>query len=87
MGGMVMDKCKNGQKKSCKHSKGGYKRLQLGNVYTCNGFLQRMRKFEEANSIIFFHKLIQRFVDQKFGNQLSTKYMKLQKKLYAILSR
>ncbi len=44
MGGLTMDKCKDRQRKSCvtetnyKHSKGGYGRLPLGNVYTCHGF-------------------------------------------------
>jgi len=60
-----MDKCEYRQRKSCitktncKHSEGRYGNLQLGDVYTCNGFFQRMRKFEEGDSIIFFHKRIQ----------------------------
>jgi hypothetical protein len=37
------------------------KRLQLGNVYTCNGL-------EKANSRAFFHTLIERFVNRRFGN-------------------
>ncbi len=75
MGGMVMGKCENRQKKSCivqtycKDFKGGYKRLQLGEVYTCHGFLQRSFEFEEANSKTFFHKLIQWFVNRGFGNR------------------
>ncbi len=54
MGGMAMGEWKNKQRKSCiaqtnyKHSKGGYGRLPLGNVYTCHGFLPRTRKFEKA---------------------------------------
>jgi len=54
MGNMVMGKCKNKQKKSCiaqinyKHFQGGYERLQLGNVYTCHGFLQ-MHEFEKVH--------------------------------------
>jgi hypothetical protein len=61
MGGMVMGECKNRQRKSCiaqtnyKHFQGGYGILQLGNVYTCHGFLQKTCKLE--NSITFFHKL------------------------------
>jgi hypothetical protein len=62
MGGLTMDKCKDRQRKSCitetnyKHSKGGYGRLPLGNVYTCHGFLKIMHKFEEADFKTFFHK-------------------------------
>jgi hypothetical protein len=43
MGILVMGKCEDRQKTSCiiktnyKHSKGGYRRLLLGNVYTCHG--------------------------------------------------
>jgi len=64
MGGMVMGKCEDKQKKFCmtktnyKHSDGGYRRLPLGDVYTCHGFFKRTCKFEEANSITFFHKFI-----------------------------
>jgi hypothetical protein len=61
MGGMVMGECENKQNtKSCivqtyyKHFKGGYKRLQLGKVYTCHGFLQRSCEFEESDSKTFF---------------------------------
>jgi hypothetical protein len=42
MGGLVMGECKDRQRKSCitetnyKHSKGGYGRLSLGDVYTCH---------------------------------------------------
>ncbi len=72
---------------NCKYFEGGYGRLQLGDVYTCHGFLQRTCKFEEAYSKIFFHKFIQRFVDKRIGNQLSTKFMKPQKQLYVILGR
>jgi len=44
MGGMVMGKCKDKQRKSCiaqidcKHFQGIYGRLQLGDVYTCQQF-------------------------------------------------
>jgi hypothetical protein len=47
MGGMAMGKCENKQRKfhiaqiNCKHFQGIYGRLQLGDVYTCHGFLQR----------------------------------------------
>ncbi len=71
MGSMVMGKCEDKQIKSCitetnyKYSKGGYGRLQLCDVYTCHGFLQRTCKFEKADSKIFFHNLIQWFVINK----------------------
>ncbi len=53
---------------NCKHSKGGYGRLPLGNVYTCHGFLQRTHGFEKVDSITFYHKLTQQFVDKGFNN-------------------
>jgi hypothetical protein len=59
-----MGKCKDKQKKSCnietnyKHSKGGYGRLPLHNVYTCHEFFKRMCKFEKPHSRTFFHKFI-----------------------------
>jgi hypothetical protein len=61
------------KKKSCiaqknyKHSKGGYGRLPLGDVYTCHGILSRMHKFEKTNSKTFLHKFIVGFVDEKLG--------------------
>ncbi len=69
-----MDKCEDWQKKSYnaqtnyKHYERGYEKLPLGNVYTCNGFLPRMGKFEKPNSKTFFHKLIEGFVNRRFGN-------------------
>jgi hypothetical protein len=74
MGGVVMCKWKYRQKKSyiietnCKHSKRGYGKLPLGDVYTCHGFLQKTCKFEENDSKTFFHKLTQWFVDIGFSN-------------------
>ncbi len=74
MGGMAMGECKNKQRKSCitqtnyKHSKGGYGRLPLGNVYTCHRFLPRTHKFEKAGSRTFLPKFIKGFVDKGFGN-------------------
>ncbi len=44
IGDLTMGECENRQRKSynietnCKHSKGGYGKLPLGNVYTCHGF-------------------------------------------------
>ncbi len=44
IGDLAMGECENRQRKSynietnCKHSKGGYGKLPLGNVYTCRGF-------------------------------------------------
>ncbi len=52
MGSVVMGKCKNRDWKSCiiktncKHFEGGYRRLPLGDVYTCHEFFKRMREFE-----------------------------------------
>jgi hypothetical protein len=45
-----------------------------------------MHEFEKTNSKIFFHKLNQQFVNKWIGNQLSIKFMKLKKQLYAIIS-
>ncbi len=65
MGNMVMGKWEDGQKNSfCnetnyEHSQGWYGGLQFGNVYTCNGLLQRTCEFKETNSKAFFHKLIE----------------------------
>jgi hypothetical protein len=44
MGSLVMGDCKDRQRKfcniktNCKHSKRGYGRLSLSDVYTCHGF-------------------------------------------------
>jgi hypothetical protein len=54
----------------CKHFQGRYGRLQLGDVYTCHGFLQRTCELEEVDSKTFFHKLIEQFVDKGFGGPL-----------------
>ncbi len=57
MGGMEMGKCQDKQRNSCitqtnyKHFQGIYGRLQLGDVCTCHGFLQRRYEFEKANSL------------------------------------
>jgi hypothetical protein len=40
----------------------------LGDVYTCNGFLPRMGKFEKLDSKTFFYNPIEGFVDRRFGN-------------------
>ncbi len=74
MGGMVKGECQDGQRMSCitqtnnKHFEGGYRKLPLGDVYTCHEFIQIMRKFEETNSKTFFHKLITWFVNERFGS-------------------
>jgi len=74
MGSMMMGKCQDKQKMFCitqtnyKHFEGGYGKLPLGDVYTCHGFFQIMCEFEEANSKIFFHKLITQFIDKRFEN-------------------
>ncbi len=73
-GHMVMGKFKNWQRKyyivqiNYKHSKGGYGRQPMGDVYTCNGFLPRMGKFEKIDSRTFFYKLIKRFVNGGISN-------------------
>jgi hypothetical protein len=49
-----MGECKDRQRKfyiietNCKHCKGGYGRLPLGDVYTCHGFFLRTWKFEKS---------------------------------------
>ncbi len=55
---------------NCKHFQGRYKRLQLGNIYTCHGFLQRTNEFKETNSKTIFHKFIKQFVDKRLGKPL-----------------
>ncbi len=73
-GHMVMGKFKNWQRKyyivqiNYKHSKGGYGRQPMGDVYTCNGFLPRMGKFEKIDSRTFFYELIKRFVNGGISN-------------------
>ncbi len=70
---MEMGKCEYWQRKlyivqtNYKHSEGGYGRLSFGDVYTCNGFLLRMGKFEKVDSKTFIYKLIERFVNKVFG--------------------
>jgi len=74
MGGMAMGEWKDRQRKYCiaeinyKHSKGGYGRLPLGNVYRCHGFFPTTHKFEKTSSKTFFPKLIKEFVHGGFGN-------------------
>jgi hypothetical protein len=63
MGGMVMDKYKDGQIESyynetkCEHFQGWYGGLQFGNVYTCIGLLQRTCELKEVNSKAFFSQV------------------------------
>ncbi len=74
MGGMVTGEWKDRQIKfciaqtNCKHFIGGYGSLPPGNIYTCHWFLPRMCKFEKANSRTFLHKLIERFINNRFSN-------------------
>ncbi len=74
MGNVVMGKCEDAQRKylynetKCEHFQGWYGGLQFGNVYTCNGLLQRTCKFKEVDSITFFHKLIEWFINRGFAN-------------------
>ncbi len=51
-----------------KHFQGRCGILQLGDVYTCHGFLQKTRELEKVNSKTFFHKIIKWFIDKGFGN-------------------
>ncbi len=93
MGGMAMGECENRQRKSYiiqtnyKHSEGGYGRLPLGDVYTCNGFFPRMNKFEKIDSRTFFYKLIEGFINRGFGNSWEPPFNKIygtcNKRLYA----
>ncbi len=64
MGNMVMGECKNWQRKSCiaqrycKHTKGGYGRLPLGDVYTCHGILSRRASLKKLIPKHFFTSLL-----------------------------
>jgi hypothetical protein len=78
---MVMDECKNWQKKSYivqtnyKHHEGGYGRLPLGDVYTCHGFLPKIIKFEKADFRSSFYSLLKDLSTKDLvtiGNLLST---------------
>jgi len=75
MGGMQMAECKDKQRKYCivqtnyKHSKGGYGRLPLSNVYKCHRFLPTTRKFEKTHSKTNFPKFIKEFIKGGFGSQ------------------
>jgi hypothetical protein len=85
MSGMVMGECKNWQRKSCiiqrnyKHTKGGYGRLPLHDVYTCHGIFQEHASFIKPILERFFTSLLQDFSTEdlvSLGNLLSTKFMK-----------
>jgi hypothetical protein len=54
-------------KKKIKHTKGGYGRLPLSNVYTCHGILLRTRKFKKTNTKRFIHKFIVGFINRGLG--------------------
>jgi hypothetical protein len=89
---MVTGECVNWQRKSyiaqkfCKHSKGGYGILPLGNIYTCHEFPSRTCKFEKTNSKTFLGKnsLLHDLVS--LGNFLSINFMKHNIQFYATLS-
>jgi hypothetical protein len=72
-GNTMMDKWEDKQRKyciietKCKHSEGRYGRLQLGNVYTCNGFLQRMCEFEIVDSKKQFISLFNDLLTEKLA--------------------
>ncbi len=73
MGNLAKGECENRQRKSCitetncKHSKGGYGRLWLGDAYICHELKIIMHKFEKVDSRTFFHKFTQRFIDRGFS--------------------
>jgi hypothetical protein len=64
MGSMVMGECENWQRKSyiaqkkCKHSKGGYGILPLGNIYTCHEFFQEHASLKKLIPKHFLTKTI-----------------------------
>ncbi len=74
MGSMAMGECKDWQRKSYVALKNvnilkeDMEDYQLGNVYTCHGFLPRRIKFEKADSKTFIYKFIERFVNGGFGS-------------------
>jgi hypothetical protein len=74
-------------KKKCKHSKGEYGILPLGNIYTYHEFLSRTCNFEKTNSKIIFNRnnLLHDLVS--LDNFLSTKFMKCNRRLYATPSK
>ncbi len=65
MDNMAMGECEDKQRKpcntetNCRHSKEGYGRLPLGDVYTCHECFKRTSKFGKAHSKTFFHKFAQ----------------------------
>jgi hypothetical protein len=78
---MVKVECENRQRKfcivqtNCKHFQGGYKRLQLGDVYTCHGFFEGTYKLKKPIPKHFFITLLNNlFVKDlvTIGNLLST---------------
>jgi hypothetical protein len=91
MGGMTMDECKDKQIKSCivqtnfKHSKGGYGRLPLGNVYTCHGFQEHASLKKLVLEHLFPSLLKDLLIEDlvTLGNLLSTKFMEPNRQLYA----
>ncbi len=64
MGGLAMGECEDRQRKyynietNYKHSKGGYGRLPLGNVYTCHGFFLRGASLKKPILEHFFTSLL-----------------------------
>ncbi len=51
-----------------KHSKGGYARLPLGNVYRCHRIFPTTCKFEKIGPKTFFPKLLKKILNGGFGN-------------------
>jgi hypothetical protein len=92
MGGLVMGECKDRQRKSCntktncKHSKWGYGRLPLGDVYTYHFFIKERSSLKKPILEHFFTSLLGDLSIEDFvtlGNLLSIKFLKPQRCLYA----
>ncbi len=82
-----MGKCENRQRKfcitktNCKHSKGGYGGLPLGNVYTCHGFSKENASLKKPILEHFFTSLFNDLLTEDLitlGNLLSIKFLKPQ---------
>jgi hypothetical protein len=96
MGGLAMGECEDRQRKSwnietnCKHSKRGYGRLPLDNVYTCDGFFKEHVSLEKPILKHFFTSLLNDLSTKDLitlRNLLSTKFLKPRRQLYATLGK
>jgi hypothetical protein len=96
IGGMAMGKCEYWQRKSyiaqtnCKHSKRGYGKLPLDDVYTCMDFLWEHESLKKLIPKHYFTSLLKDLSMGDLvtlGNLLSTKFMEPSRRLYATPSR